>query len=129
MLILNIYGRCFMRFKILAAVLIIGGTTACNNGNSVSDGDNSPPVIQAITFNPPIVIAGRSCLVTCIAVDPDNDNLSYEWNTIGNTFGEGASRYFTPNACCSQPKIQLTVRDGRGGESDTLFDVPFQYEE
>jgi hypothetical protein len=124
-----------MRFGILTAALITGGALSCNNGNPVSDNnphhvsgvDNTPPVIQAITFIPDTIIAGQSCLVKCTAIDSENDNLTYEWQTIGNIAGSGASIFFTPNSCCSEPKIQLTITDGWGGEFDTLFDVPFKY--
>ena len=126
------FRRRFMRFEIFAAALIICYATACNNKNPVSDVNNLPPVIQAIIFRPDTIIAGQSCIVKCIAVDPNNDKLSYFWNTIGNIAmegGDGSSVYYTPNSCCSEPKIQLTVKDGRNGEADTLFDVPFKYEE
>ncbi len=121
-----------MRFETFCAILIIGFATACNDENPVSDVNNSSPVIQAITFNPDTVIAGHSCMVECTAVDPDNDNLSYEWNTIGNISGreEGGARvYFTPNSCCGLPEIILTVKDGRGGSVDSQFTVPFKYDE
>jgi hypothetical protein len=126
-----------MRFEIFTAMLIMCCAVACNNGNPVSGvpnhpvsgTDNSPPVIQAITFVPDSIIAGQSCIVKCTAVDSNNDKLSYEWQTAGNIAGNGASIFFTPNACCSQPMISLTVKDGRGGEIDTLFKVPFKYSE
>ena len=113
-----------MGYKKFFAVLIIYCVIGCSN--------NENPVIEAITFIPEIILAGESCIVTCTAVDQDNDKLSYEWETIGNiardSSGDGSSVFYTPNSCCGAPEIIVTVKDGRGGRADSQFTVPFQYD-
>lgn len=119
-----------MGLKEFGAVLIICCAAACNNENPVSD--VPPPKIQAITFIPEKIVAGQSCIVKCTAVDSSDEVLSYEWTTIGNIAkkeGDDATVYYTPNSCCSEPKINLTVTNSRGGRIDTTFDVPFVYED
>ena len=118
-----------MGYKEFVAVLIICCAIGCNNNeNPVSNGNNSAPVIQALTFKPDTIVAGESCVVICTAVDSNNDNLTYEWETIGYIYGSGSSVYYTPSACCGAPQIIVTVKDGRGGSTDSQFTVPFRYE-
>lgn len=118
-----------MGYKLLVVVTIIVFAFACSKEtNPVYTGDNDAPVIQAITFIPDTILAGESCLVKCTAFDANNDPLSYEWETVGNIAGKGESVYYTPNSCCSEPRIRLTVKDQKGGIFDTLFTVPFLYD-
>lgn len=111
--------------KEIVAALILCCTIVCD---PVSDGNNSNPVIESITFIPDTIVAGESCLVQCRASDPDNDHLSFEWETIGNIAGSGSNIFYTPNDCCGSPEITVTVKDGRGGRADSQFIVPFKYE-
>jgi hypothetical protein len=118
-----------MRYKEFVAVLVLCCAGGCSkNGNPVINSNNSAPIIQSVTFNPDTVIAGKSCLVQCIAVDPDSDNLSYHWESVGTMAGSGSKRIFSPGACCGAPWLVITVEDGKGGITDSAVTVPFKYE-
>jgi hypothetical protein len=123
-----------MRYKAFFGVLTICCVMVCKYENPVSDSnktapaDNSAPVIESVTFIPDTILAGESCLVKCTAFDPDDDDLSYEWETIGNIAGSGSSVFYTPNACCSSPAITVTVTDVWGKSTFSKITVPFKYE-
>jgi hypothetical protein len=102
-------------------------TVDTNHVDTVTN--NSAPVIQAITFVPEKVLAGQSCIIKCTAVDSDNDKLTYEWESVGNIAGSGSSVIYTPNSCCGNPMINIIVKDGRGKSIDSIFAVPFSYDE
>jgi hypothetical protein len=114
-----------MRYKAFFAVLIIFCAAGCNNKeNPVSYENNKAPIIQAVVFNPDTVPLGESCIIKVIAVDPDSDKLTYQWETAGNISGSGKSVVFTPNSCCGEPDIKVTVRDNKGGLKDSVVIVP-----
>jgi hypothetical protein len=114
-----------MGYKEFVAVLIICCAIGCS---PVSTGENIAPEIKAITFTPEMILAGESCLIKCTAVDSNNDNLTYEWESVGYIYGSGSCVYYTPSSCCGVPRIKVTVKDGRGKSIDSSFSVPFEYD-
>lgn len=116
----------YMNFFIVFMLFCIIGCS--EKENPVSDANNSVPMIVAVTFVPDTVVSGESCLVQCKAVDPDNDNLTYEWESVGSIAGSGPKVIFSPGSCCGAPWIFLTVKDGRGGIIDSAINIPFIYE-
>ncbi len=114
-----------MRYKEFIAVLMLLGAIGCMNKNPVNS-NNTPPIIEAVTFVPDTILLGESCLIKINAVDPDNDKLTYEWQTVGNINGNGSKIFFTPNACCGSPSVIITVNDGKGGSKDSLVIVPMK---
>jgi hypothetical protein len=113
-----------MVYKKIVAFLIFFCAIGCNKENPVVVGNNSDPIIKAIVFIPDTLVLGESCLVKVIAADPDSDKLTYEWETVGNITGSGKSVAFTPNSCCGEPDIKVTVKDNKGGIKDTIVIVP-----
>jgi hypothetical protein len=118
-----------MRYKDFFVVLMLCCVLGCSEKeNPVSDGNNSAPEILAVTFIPDTIVAGESCLIQVKAVDPDSDNLSYEWESVGSIAGSGAMVIFSPGSCCAAPWLFLTVKDGKGGVTDSAVQLPFIYE-
>jgi hypothetical protein len=122
-----------MKYKAIAAVIIICCAAGCKNKeNPVSPGINHDPVIQAITTIPDSVEEGKSCLIEVFAADSDGDNLTYEWESPGiisrSGSQSGSQVFFTPNSCCGEPKIKVTVKDNKGGSKDTVITVPAKNE-
>lgn len=81
--------------------------------------ENKPPVVSSVTIAFDEVYLGDVCPVTCTAIDPDGDRLTFEW-AVGSGYASGAGEQivYTPTSCClgGNPVI-VTVRDGRGGET------------
>jgi hypothetical protein len=78
---------------------------------------NNTPVIESLTTDCPRVKPGHSGIITCVASDPDRDELSYTWTTErGAISGEGPEVTWTAPGEYGYYSITVTVSDGRGGE-------------
>ncbi|HTK82922.1 MAG TPA: hypothetical protein VL633_11560, partial [Bacteroidota bacterium] len=72
-----------------------------------------PPVITYVTPSPASIYWGQSSVVTCLASDPNGDQLSYSWSNTGNgvgyTVSSNAERYTVSNVSVN-PQTNLPVR-------------------
>jgi outer membrane protein OmpA-like peptidoglycan-associated protein/opacity protein-like surface antigen len=103
-----------------------GGTADCSADIRVEPRPNRPPTMSCSLDRNSSVI-GESVQVTATASDPDNDPLTYSWNTSGGRVrGTGASvRFDTAGVKPGQYTISGRVDDGRGGTADcsTVLEV------
>jgi hypothetical protein len=89
---------------------------------------NNPPIIENLTVTPKEpkymkeiaggykILKGKSCDIECVASDPDNDELLYEWSTDGgNVSGEGSAVTWTAPLRGGEFTITVTVSDNGGG--------------
>jgi len=78
---------------------------------------NWPPQINSLVADATWTLPSGSLQVTCIASDPDGDELSYEWiATAGNISGTGAVVNWTAPREVGIYDITVVVKDGYGGE-------------
>jgi hypothetical protein len=78
---------------------------------------NNPPVIESLTTDCPRVRPGHSGVITCVASDPDGDELTYTWTAERGTISEeGSEVTWTAPGDYGYYSITVTVSDGRGGE-------------
>ncbi len=62
------------------------------------------------------ILKGKSCEIECIASDPDDNELIFEWSTDGGGIsGEGAVVTWTSPLRGGEVTITVTVSDSRGG--------------
>jgi len=118
-----------MKYLSVVAALLIYCSAGNNNGVAPAvNVENSEPVIQSITLIPEAVRLGESCLVRCEASDADNDQLEYEWEPLvgGSIAGSGSEVFYTSAGCCSEPYIQVTVKDSKGATISEQFKVPLR---
>jgi hypothetical protein len=54
---------------------------------------NQPPVVSSVTANPTELYPGESSDLTCVASDPDDDPLTYEWSAYSGTITPGADGF------------------------------------
>jgi hypothetical protein len=79
---------------------------------------NDPPAIISLGAQPDHVVPSGSCQITCHAVDPDGDELSYNWSAGGGSIaGTGATVNWTAPDSGGSYKVTVTVTDPRGGEA------------
>jgi hypothetical protein len=78
--------------------------------------ENSDPVINKITVDPPYISVGTTTTITVDASDPDGDNLSYHWSVaLGDILGSGYQVRYTAAFCCvGVNTINVEVRDSKG---------------
>ena len=86
---------------------------------------NQPPVIESLTATDMVVIFGNSTDITCVASDPDGDELAYFWNAAeGEISGVGSTVIWTaPDACGEYITIAVTVFDDRGAETRGVLSI------
>ncbi len=78
--------------------------------------DNLPPVITSLSADPDIVEPNGSTTLTCIASDPDEDPLEYQWEAEYGTFsGEGNQVSWQAPDAEGFYEISCTVDDNNGG--------------
>ncbi|PIX26864.1 MAG: hypothetical protein COZ67_05365 [Chloroflexi bacterium CG_4_8_14_3_um_filter_45_15] len=89
---------------------------------------NNPPIVEGLIVTPKEpkylkeypggyqILLGRSCEIECIASDLDGDELSYEWSTDGNVFGEDSIvTWAAPLKEGGTVTVAVTVSDSSGG--------------
>lgn len=86
---------------------------------------NQPPVIESLTATDMVVIFGNSTDITCVASDPDGDELAYSWNAAeGEISGEGSTVMWTaPDMCGEYITVTVTVFDDRGAETSGALSI------
>ena len=78
---------------------------------------NEPPIITSLTASPDGVEAGGSSTLTCVANDPDGDNLSFNWESAyGSINGNGSIVTWTAPSSEGSYSVSCQVDDGNGGQ-------------
>jgi hypothetical protein len=84
---------------------------------------NRPPLIQSI-YGSTSWSPQTDGDFTCVASDPDSDNLTYRWTADNGTIkGNGASAIWTSPSSMGKYNISVTVSDGRGNEATATQEV------
>lgn len=94
---------------------------------SVRVAPNNPPIIENVVITPKEpaylkeysegyrILKSKSCEIRCIASDPDNDELTYEWLTNeGNISGQGPAVTWTAPLQGGEVTVTVTVSDSSG---------------
>jgi hypothetical protein len=105
-----------------------GDNTVTDKLNVVVFAHNNPPVIESLTTDCPRVKPAGTGTITCVASDPDGDELTYTWSAERGTIsGEGAIVTWTAPSEYGNYVITVTVSDGRGGEVTDNQVKPYGY--
>jgi hypothetical protein len=77
---------------------------------------NHSPVIQRLKASPGKINLGASSTISCFAMDPDSNALTYHWSTVNGSLSGAASvvSWQSPQNAGNY-YIQCTVDDGHGG--------------
>ncbi len=79
---------------------------------------NAPPQIVSMSSDTDWLSGGGSARFWCEAMDPDGDDITYEWSaTGGELFGQGDSIIWLAPDEIDSYWITVTVRDSYGGEA------------
>ncbi|MGA2158148.1 MAG: PKD domain-containing protein [Dehalococcoidia bacterium] len=98
----------------LASLFVVSTGTGCNL-QPKAEQPNRPPVIDQI-IGPKAWLPQTESPLTCVASDPDGDNLTYTWTADNGTIkGSGSTITWMSPARDGLYNITLTVSDGRGG--------------
>jgi len=87
-----------------------------------SPGGNQPPIISSLTSEEAYVSPKSITEVRCIASDPDDDTVGYEWATTGGDFsGSGPTLSWVAPDEYGDWSITVTVRDDQGGVAQSTI--------
>ena len=101
-----------------------GGTTTCSTEITVVARPNRPPSMSC-SAAPSSVHMGDKVHIAAVASDPDNDPLTFNWQSNGGkVVGSGAEVDLdTTGLAVSRYTVSGTVNDGRGGTASCRADV------
>jgi len=111
-------------------IILILSTFLVFFGCEDSTEPNILPEIRAIEANPDAIFSGDKCDVSCTAIDPDGDELTYQWTADVGTFEDPNS----PQTVWTAPdeegsyKLKCTVSDGKGMRWATVKVSVIQFE-
>lgn len=78
--------------------------------------ENQAPNIKSTTANPQSIKTGETTQLTCVASDPDGDQLTYSWSSAKGTFPNGTSgssvAWLAPDEPENNTTISVMVSDG-----------------
>jgi len=96
-----------------------GGATSCSTEIKVAPRPNRPPTMSC-SVDPSSVHPGDRVHVTARASDPDNDPLTFAWQSTGGQIaGSGAEvQVDTTGVAAGNYSVTGRVDDGRGGTAD-----------
>lgn len=85
---------------------------------------NQPPRIISLGAWPEKALPSESCQITCHAIDPDEEELTYSWSANRGTItGEGATVNWTAPDSGGYYKVTVTVTDPRGGKATSQVSI------
>ena len=103
---------------LLLIILVIGGCASANQPPRNQPPRNQPPSITSLKAKQDVLSPLSSCLIECVASDPDGDELSYEWLTVnGDIDEEGAAVSWDAPEQEGIYNIMVKVTDNKGGEA------------
>lgn len=104
-----------------------GGTANASTDVTVEAKPNHPPTVSCAA-SPQTVTAGQPVNLTATGNDPDNDQLTYTWQSSGGKVtGSGAQAQFDTTGL--QPghyTVTCHADDGKGGAADGTADIEVQ---
>ena len=114
---------------VAAIVLMNGGGLSVNSDvtepppteeeTEEASAPNVAPEIVSVVAATDRIAPFDLCEVTCEAVDPDGDPLTYTWETAqGDVYGEGPTIEWGAPTEEGLYRLSVTVEDGRGGSAD-----------
>ncbi len=100
-----------------------GGTTTCSAEVRVDPRPNRPPTISCSATPGSVPLGGR-VHITAVASDPDNDPLTFGWETTGGHIAGSGKEVDLDTTGLAATRYTVTghVNDGRGGTADCRAD-------
>ena len=101
-----------------------GGTADCSTDIRVEPRPNRPPTMSCSADRNSVLI-GESVQVVATASDPDNDPLTYSWESSGGQIGgtEATAKLDTTGLKAGHYSVTGHVNDGRGGSADCTLGI------
>jgi hypothetical protein len=108
---------------IIATILSVacGGKPAAPPSTSTG---NQPPVISSLAAKSQQLYPSGTTEITCIAQDPDNDQLNFSWSATGGSFtGSGLTVTWRAPSAYGTYTITVAVDDGKGASMQSSIPI------
>jgi outer membrane protein OmpA-like peptidoglycan-associated protein len=114
-------GKCTVTVKVDDGR---GGTANATSDITVQPRPNRPPTVSCAA-SPQTVTVGQPVTLTATGSDPDNDPLTYSWDSsAGKVTGSGAQAQFdTTGLAPGHYTVNCHANDGKGGIADGKAEV------
>jgi outer membrane protein OmpA-like peptidoglycan-associated protein len=101
-----------------------GGTADCSMDIRVEPRPNRPPTMSCSADHDSVLI-GEPVQVLATASDPDNDPITYSWESSGGQIGgtEASAKFDTTGLKAGHYSVTGHVNDGRGGSADCTLGI------
>jgi hypothetical protein len=76
---------------LLPFLIVLFLTLTSSSCDKLLDPQNQSPSITSVTANPTSIAQNALSVLTCVATDPDGDNLTITWTADGGTFPSGST--------------------------------------
>jgi|GEM_PF-3729582 len=108
--------KCVFRGLSLVLLLLSIYAWGCSNTTTpdIAASANTAPVVSSVTASPNIVTRGGTSLITVLASDAEQDDLSYTFIPSGGSIdASGESATWTAPAVAGKYTITVEISDGR----------------
>ncbi len=104
-----------------------GGTADCSTEIRVEPPPNRPPTMSCSQDHNSVLI-GEPVQIVATASDPDNDPLTYSWESSGGAVrgAEASAKFDTAGLKAGHYSVTGHVNDGRGGTADCQLGIEVQ---
>jgi outer membrane protein OmpA-like peptidoglycan-associated protein len=104
-----------------------GGTADCSTDIRIEPQPNRPPAMTCSADRTSVLI-GEPVQIVATASDPDNDPLTYSWESSGGQVRgtEASAKFDTAGLKAGHYSITGHVNDGRGGTADCQLGIELQ---
>ena len=104
-----------------------GGTATASTNITIAARPNHPPTVSCAA-SPESVTVGQRVNLTATGSDPDNDQLTYTWNSTGGKIsGSGAQAQLdTTGLTPGHYTVNCKADDGKGGAAEGHADIDVQ---
>ena len=102
----------------ITAIASDGKGGSAQQSVTISVGANQSPQVTSLNAKPPLIGLGGASTISCVAIDPDGDVISYTWKADeGNVTGVGPTvTWYAPNKE-GNFNVIVKVSDNKGGET------------
>ncbi len=110
----------FAFLVVTLSVIVVGGAACGGGAASPAPTGNQPPSIVSLVAKSQQLYPSANTEITCIAQDPDGDQLNFNWTATGGNFtGSGPTVVWNAPPNYGTYIVTVVVDDGKGASTQS----------